>query len=136
MPDRAISAKEIHYGQFSKKFPLLKTSGHFEFSNFSQKWQNTNLLLSPGGGHIIFVFFCCLSSAVWTLGFRSFKGKVFMLSLPNLVWVFIRFIACMFHRNFQPTEYLSKFPLPKYGGHFEFSNFSQKWQNTNLFLSP
>ena len=28
------------------------------------------------------------------------------------------------------------FPLPKNGGHFEFSNFCQKWQNTNLLLSP
>ena len=25
---------------------------------------------------------------------------------------------------------------PSHGGHFEFSNFCQKWQNTNLFLSP
>ena len=33
--------------QFSKNFPLLKNGGHFDFSNFCQKWQNTNLLLSP-----------------------------------------------------------------------------------------
>ena len=33
--------------QFSKNFPLPKNGGHFEFSNFGQKWQNTNLLLSP-----------------------------------------------------------------------------------------
>ena len=26
-------------------------------------------------------------------------------------------------------------PLPKNGGHFEFLNFCQKWQNTNLLLS-
>ena len=43
-----------------------------------------------GGGHIIFAF-----SGVRTLGFRSFEGKVFTLSLPNLVWVFIGLIACM-----------------------------------------
>ena len=30
-----------------------------------------------------------------TLGFRSFQGKVFILSLSNLVWVFIGLIACM-----------------------------------------
>ena len=30
--------------QFSKKFPLPKNGGHFEFSNFCQKWQNTILL--------------------------------------------------------------------------------------------
>ena len=34
-------------GNFQKKFPLPKNGGHFEFSNFSQKWQNMNLLLSP-----------------------------------------------------------------------------------------
>ena len=33
--------------QFSKNFPLPKNGGHFEFSNFCQKWQNTKLLLSP-----------------------------------------------------------------------------------------
>ena len=32
--------------QFSKNFPLPKNGGHFEFSNFCQKWQNTNLLIS------------------------------------------------------------------------------------------
>ena len=41
-------------------------------------------------GHIIFAF-----SSVRTLGFRLFEGKVFILSLPNLVWVFIGLIACM-----------------------------------------
>ena len=30
-----------------------------------------------------------------TLGFRSFQGKVFILFLPNLIWVFIGLIACM-----------------------------------------
>ena len=43
----------------------------------------------PTGG-FIFAF-----SAVRTLGFCSFEGKVFILSLPNLVWVFIGLIACM-----------------------------------------
>ena len=42
-----------------------------------------------------FCFFCRPSSAVRTLGFCSFQGKVFILSLPNLVWVFIALIACM-----------------------------------------
>ena len=40
------------------------------------------------GGHIIFAFFWRPPSVV-TLGFLSFQGKVFILSLPNLVWVFI-----------------------------------------------
>ena len=30
-----------------------------------------------------------------TLGFQSFQGKVFILSFPNLVWMFIGLIACM-----------------------------------------
>ena len=43
--DRARKCKESL--QFSKNFPLPKNGGHFEFSNFCQKLQNTNLLLSP-----------------------------------------------------------------------------------------
>ena len=46
-----------------------------------------------GGTDILFLLFP--SSVVRTLGFRSFEGKVFILSLPNLVWVFIGLIACM-----------------------------------------
>ena len=53
--DRAISLKlssnrlsdQCIFGNFQKKFPLSKNGGLFEFSNFSQKWQNTKLLLSP-----------------------------------------------------------------------------------------
>ena len=49
-----------------------------------------------GGGHIIFAFSSVRRPpSVITLGFRSFQGKVFILSLPNLVWVFIGLIACM-----------------------------------------
>ena len=33
-------------------------------------------------------------SAIRMHGFRSFQGKVFILSLPNLVWGFIGLIAC------------------------------------------
>ena len=43
-----------------------------------------------GGEHIIFAF-----SGVRTLFFCSFEGKVFILSLPNLAWVFIGLVACM-----------------------------------------
>ena len=42
---------------------------------------------------ILFLLFP--ASAVRALGFRSFEGKVFILSLPNLVWMFIGLIACM-----------------------------------------
>ena len=52
--DRAISSKFLTHRvskegtlQFSKKFPLPKNGGHFVFSDFCQKWQNTKLLLSP-----------------------------------------------------------------------------------------
>ena len=46
-----------------------------------------------GGVDILFLLFP--SSGVQMLGFRSFEGKIFILSLPNLVWVFIGLIACM-----------------------------------------
>ena len=53
--DRAISSKfsthrvskECSLANFQKNFPLPKNGGHFEFSNFCQKWKNTKLLLSP-----------------------------------------------------------------------------------------
>ena len=52
--DRAISSKFSTHRvskectlQFSKNFPLPKNGGHFDFTNFCQKWQNTKLLLSP-----------------------------------------------------------------------------------------
>ena len=50
-----------------------------------------------GGGRIIFAFSGIRRppSDVRTLGFHSCEGKVFILSLPNLVWVFIGLIACM-----------------------------------------
>ena len=32
-------------------------------------------------------------------------------------------------------QFPKNFPLPTYGGHFEFSNFCQKWKNTNLPIS-
>ena len=52
--DRVISAKFSTHRvsqqttlQFSKKFPLRKNGGHFEFLNCCEKCKNTNLLLSP-----------------------------------------------------------------------------------------
>ena len=50
----------------------------------------SNYVHPSGGWTYYFVF-----SSVRTLGFRSFEGKVFILSLPNLAWVFIGLIACM-----------------------------------------
>ena len=48
-----------------------------------------------GGGHIIFAFSGVQCPPSATLGFRSFQGKIFILALPNLVWVFIGLIACI-----------------------------------------
>ena len=45
-----------------------------------------------GGWTYYFCFFWHPPSVM--LGFRSFQGKVFILSLPNLVWLFIGLIAC------------------------------------------
>ena len=39
--------RAMYSWQFSKKIPLPKNGGHFEFSNFCQTWPNTKLLLSP-----------------------------------------------------------------------------------------
>ena len=56
---------------------------------------NSLIMSNPlGDRHIIFAFSGVRHPSVM-LGFRSFKGKVFILSLPNLVWVFIGLIACM-----------------------------------------
>ena len=39
--------------------------------------------------------FILSTPSVVTLGFQLFQGNVFILSLPNLVWMFIGLIACM-----------------------------------------
>ena len=49
----------------------------------------------PTGGWTYYFFLSRHPPSVVTLGFWSFQGKVFILSLPNLVWVFIGLIACM-----------------------------------------
>ena len=57
-------------------------------------YQNDILLCPPHWGWIYYFCFFRRAPSV-TLGFRSFQGKVFILCLPNLVWVFIGLIACM-----------------------------------------
>ena len=42
--------------------------------------------------------------SIVTLGFRSFQGKVFVLSLPNLVWVFIGLIGIASGENSSIAE--------------------------------
>ena len=104
--DRAISSK----------FSTHRVSKKCTFKKFSppQKWRP----------FWIFEFFPKVS-----------KHKFASISLSEIE---------RFRRNFRPTGYLSNvllaifknFPLPTYGGHFEFSNFCPKWQNTKLILSP
>ena len=54
------------------------------------------IMFTPlGGGHIIFAFSSVHRPPSVMLSFRSFQGKVFILCLPNLVWVFIGLIAYM-----------------------------------------
>ena len=74
---------------------LLATSELLQ--RMAQKINSLFMSTPVGGGHIIFAFSSVRhpSSAVQTLGFRSFEGKVFILPLQNLVWVFIGLIACM-----------------------------------------
>ena len=57
--------------------------------------ENKPYYVHPTGGWTYYFYFLRQPSAIRTLGFRSFEGKVFILSLPNLVWVFIGLIACM-----------------------------------------
>ena len=45
--------------------------------------------------HAVFLSNYLLITLHLVLSFRSFQGKVFILSLRNLVWVFIGLIACM-----------------------------------------
>ena len=54
-----------------------------------------NYVHPTGGWTYYFCFFRRPPPGIRTLGFRSFEEKVFILSLPNLVWVFIGLIACM-----------------------------------------
>ena len=49
---------------------------------------------TPGGGGGVDILFLLFPASV-TFGFWLFQGKVFILSLPNLVWLFIGLIACM-----------------------------------------
>ena len=67
---------------------------HFGMFEQYSKHPNHNYVHPTGGWTYYFCFFRRPLSGV-TLGFRSFQGKVFIPSLPNLVWVFIGLIACM-----------------------------------------
>ena len=83
------------------------------------------------------ILFLLFPPSVVALGFRSFEGEVFIVSLPNLVWLFIGLIACTgYLSNVTRGNFLKFFLYPKNGGHFEFSNVCRICKNTNLLLSP
>ena len=58
-------------------------------------FNNLQLLIMPTPLGVDILFLLFPPSVVRTLGFCSFEGKVFILSLPHLVWVFVGLIACM-----------------------------------------
>ena len=79
---------------------LGSTDWFLLFSTLSYSDKQKFCLLCPPHWGVDILFLLFLASSVWclpsvTLGFRSFQGKVFILSLPNLVWVFIGLIACV-----------------------------------------
>ena len=108
--DRAISSKVSTH----------RVSEHRTLGNFSK-----NFPLPKNGGHFEFSNF-------------SKNGKT------RICFYLLNRVRQRFRRNFRPTGYPSNvllaisknFPLPKNAGHFEISNFCQKWQNTKLLLSP
>ena len=141
--------------QFSKNFPLPKNGGHFKFSNFCQKWQNTNLCeierfrrnFRPTGylRNVIFAIFKKFSppqKMAAILRIFEFLPKMAKHKFASIsLTVRDRAISSKFSTHRVSKEcnlcnFPKIFPSPKNGGHFEFSNFCQKWQNTNLLLSP
>ena len=163
--DRAISSKfsthrvskECSLANFKKNFPLPKNGGHFEFSNFCQKWKNTKLLLSPKLCEIerflrnirpteylrnVLLQFSKNFPLPKNGGLFEFLPKMAKHKIASIsLTVQDRAISSKFstHRVSKQctlANFQKKFPLPKNGGHFEFSNFCQKWKNTKLLLSP
>ena len=68
---------------WNKKPFIMQNAGNFNHFILRDLRHPQDMLLCPPHWVVI------------TLRFRSFQGKVFILSLPNLVWVFIGLIACM-----------------------------------------
>ena len=118
--------------QFSKNFPLPKNGGHFEFSNFCQKWQNTkNFPLPKNGGHFKFSNFCqkWLSLTVRDRVISS-KFSTYRVSKEYLLPCEIE----RFRGNFRPTGYLRNvifaifkkiFPSPKMAAILNFRIFAK-----------
>ena len=146
--------------QFSKNFPLPKNGGHFEFSNFCQKWQNTKLLLSPllceierfrrnfrPTGYLTKVLFAIFKKISPPQKWRPFcifgflpkmaKHKIASISLTvrdrAILWQFSTHRVC---KEGTPCNFQKNFPSPKMAAILNFRIFAKKWQNTNWLLSP
>ena len=163
MRDRAISTKLLtrrvslrsSHPNFQKKICLTKTGGHFEFQNFSQKLQNTkNAYISKTvldraistkflihrvylqSGHPNFQKKFCLAPNGGNFEFSILKHKNAYISKTVLDRaILMKFLTHRVslqsgHRNFQKKNCLTQ-----NCGHFEFSNFSQKLQNTKMLIS-
>ena len=108
MRDRAISLKFLTQGE-SKECTI---------GNFQKKFS-----LFKNGGHFEF------SKKMEKHKFASISLTVRDRAISSKFSTHKVSMQCILD-NFQ------KIFLPKNGGHFEFSNFCQKWKNTNLLLSP
>ena len=101
--------------QFSKNFPLPKNGGHFEFSNFYQKCLKHK--------------FACISLTVRDRAILS-KFSTHRVSEGICLYLLNRgsskFLTCRVSEECTLANFQKNFPLPKNGGHFEFSNFCQK----------
>ena len=130
--------------QFSKNFPLPKNGGHFQFLPKMAKHTFASISLTVRDRAISSKFSTHRVSEHCTrgnikkifpfskIGIFEFLPKMAKHKFPSIsLTVRDRVISSKFstHRvsehctlgNFQ-----KKFPLPKNGGHFEFSNFCQK----------
>ena len=163
--DRAISLKfsthrvfeQCTLGNFQKKFPLPKNGGHFEFPPKMEKHKFASISLTVRDraisskfsthrvskeciiGNFQKIFLSPKMAAI--LNFRIF-AKIEKQKFPSIsLTMRDRTISSKFstHRvseectlgNFQKI-----FISPKMAAILNFSNFCQKWKNTNLLLSP
>ena len=108
----------------SNNFCLAQNGGHFEFSNFSQKLRNTeNAKISK----------TVLDRAIST----KFLTHRVSLQSKNRVRLsdFDEILDRQGISAELPSLFSKNFCLAQSGGHFQFSNFSQKLQNTKMLIS-
>ena len=147
--------------QFSKKFPLPKNGGHFVFSNFCQKMEKHKFatifltvrdraISSKFSIHRVFekctlgnfqkIFLFPHMAAILNFRFFCQKWEINKFA-PISLTVRDRAISSKFSTHRVSKQYTlgnfqKNYPLPKNGGHFDFSSFCQKLKNRNFFLSP